>query len=400
MAERDALFQKIRHPSHALMERPVSPVDPPTVGMWAGQSKEIPAPPEPAMVLTSLASPSTLMPAQPKHTLGPEPIEEIMSNVLLTEAELDQDAKIIKKEFKKFDKDKSGGLDKRETKVFLKKVGCPVDDDFEDLFARFDVNHSGTLDAEQFEHLRNYATARAMFHTYDRDKNGSLDMGETKKLLKKLNRSTASVETVFASVDKDMDGGISVGEFMTLYTAATRIHIHIDEPALPPVRPPQSSASKQSPSSSGPSPNRKRSPGSSTGRISARGRGRPGGQRGRGSQRGRSRGRPSSNMVATPEPERPRCTKGRPMVISETQYMNGDVSLGYTCDFCSNRSAQGHLGGSMRRWHCDCCQADICFDCVVRRCYLPLVSSRDPLLAFTPDLCDIAGYVWHAVTVL
>lgn len=35
----------------------------------------------------------------------------------------------------------------------------------------------------------------------------------------------------------------------------------------------------------------------------------------------------------------------------------------YACDLCGARSARGHLMGTMRRWRCERCDYDVCFQC-------------------------------------
>jgi hypothetical protein len=57
----------------------------------------------------------------------------------------------------------------------------------------------------------------------------------------------------------------------------------------------------------------------------------------------------------------PCCGAGHTMQISE--YSEGGYRSGYVCDKCGKRSSRGHLAGSHRRWWCQPCSADICFEC-------------------------------------
>ena len=58
----------------------------------------------------------------------------------------------------------------------------------------------------------------------------------------------------------------------------------------------------------------------------------------------------------------PKCKAGHEMAVSE--YAGHGYESGYRCDSCSNRSTLGHLGGSLRRWYCTQCSADLCLHCV------------------------------------
>ena len=55
------------------------------------------------------------------------------------------------------------------------------------------------------------------------------------------------------------------------------------------------------------------------------------------------------------------CPNNHCMVISECN--DGGYASGYCCDLCNGNSAQGHCGGGMKRWFCQPCGADICFQC-------------------------------------
>ena len=57
----------------------------------------------------------------------------------------------------------------------------------------------------------------------------------------------------------------------------------------------------------------------------------------------------------------PSCSNNHCMVISECN--DGGYSGGYCCDLCNGISSQGHCGGGMKRWFCQPCGADICFQC-------------------------------------
>ena len=76
---------------------------------------------------------------------------------LETGSELD---KSLLKEFKKADKDKSGALDKAETKKLMKKMGFPAGDDFDDLFSKCDRDGNGEITQDEFEALHTYVQSR------------------------------------------------------------------------------------------------------------------------------------------------------------------------------------------------------------------------------------------------
>jgi len=56
----------------------------------------------------------------------------------------------------------------------------------------------------------------------------------------------------------------------------------------------------------------------------------------------------------------PHCPNNHCMVVSECN--DGGYSSGYCCDLCNGNSSQGHCGG-MKRWFCQPCGTDICFQC-------------------------------------
>ena len=59
----------------------------------------------------------------------------------------------------------------------------------------------------------------------------------------------------------------------------------------------------------------------------------------------------------------PRCPAGHKMIISEPTGVGAITWHPYICDRCHGRSNAGHLGGTMRRWSCAVCEADLCFAC-------------------------------------
>lgn len=125
----------------------------------------------------------------------------------------------LAKQFKKFDQRKSGGLDSADCQRMMKKMGFPVGDDFEEIFARFDVDGGGTIAPDEFTPLFKYVDARALFLKCDKDHNGALDKGELTKVLKKLGHKCkkADVDVIFDAYDKDRDGSIDLTEFMELF---------------------------------------------------------------------------------------------------------------------------------------------------------------------------------------
>ena len=52
------------------------------------------------------------------------------------------------------------------------------------------------------------------------------------------------------------------------------------------------------------------------------------------------------------------CPGGHPMVVTTAM-----AGVGYICDSCGCRSADGHLEGSRLRWRCGQCDFDECFSC-------------------------------------
>ena len=63
---------------------------------------------------------------------------------------IDGMSKDAKKKFMKSDRDKNGALDKEETRRLIKKMGYPVVEDFDDVFAQFDVDESRTITLDEF----------------------------------------------------------------------------------------------------------------------------------------------------------------------------------------------------------------------------------------------------------
>ena len=96
---------------------------------------------------------------------------------------VDAMSKDAKKKFMKSDRDKSGALDKVETQRLIKKMGYPVDSDFDEVFAQFDDDASNTITLDEFA---------GMYHLLEERKR---EAKLSKKKTKSKGKRAATTET-------------------------------------------------------------------------------------------------------------------------------------------------------------------------------------------------------------
>lgn len=150
-----------------------------------------------------------------------------------------------KKAFELFDADGNGSLDVRELMSALAQLGIQVSSEQTmTIMSRYDDSNNGLLELPEFERLvaelesgalpvgkrgpsnpfaSRLATgidARALFASFDRDGNGTIDMHELKAALahRGLHVSPAQAATIMTHYDADGNGCLDLGEFKRLAT--------------------------------------------------------------------------------------------------------------------------------------------------------------------------------------
>ncbi|GAM23553.1 hypothetical protein SAMD00019534_067280 [Acytostelium subglobosum LB1] len=137
-------------------------------------------------------------------------------------------------EFKKFDKDGSGALERTEF-ISLLKVRLPnfPEQRMSDLFNAFDTDRSGTIDFKELSvaigvigHGSKEEKLNLLFDVFDRDKSGTLEKVEIDQLIRliiQIGKSLGKpekdldhfVRALFQKIDADKSSTISRDEWVT-----------------------------------------------------------------------------------------------------------------------------------------------------------------------------------------
>jgi len=143
----------------------------------------------------------------------------------------------VRKAFKTFDKDGDGAIDRGELhKVLTNYKFNFSDQEVEIVFKAGDIDNDGCINFEEFMYLmcpsteqivkkfrQNYRTVnevKSAFRRYDKNRSGSLNESELKRMMMSTGQSFSEVEihAIMNLGDKDGDGEIDLEEFMALMT--------------------------------------------------------------------------------------------------------------------------------------------------------------------------------------
>ena len=138
--------------------------------------------------------------------------------------EIDEDYKAI---FEKYDKDKSGYLDRDEIVAVITefKGKKPTQKQIDNLLGAIDQNSDGKLSYQEFKKtLAEIRTSKqreiaACFQTFDTNHNGTIDKEELKNIFKMTNENIddMSIDILWDTYDKNHDGKIDFSEFLFIY---------------------------------------------------------------------------------------------------------------------------------------------------------------------------------------
>ena len=138
--------------------------------------------------------------------------------------EIDEDYKAI---FEKYDKDKSGYLDRDEIIAVITeyKGRKPTSKQVDRLLSKIDENNDGKISYEEFKKtLAEIRTTKQMeiaqcFQQFDTNNNGTIDKEELKNIFKMTNENIddMSVDILWDTYDKNHDGKIDFSEFLFIY---------------------------------------------------------------------------------------------------------------------------------------------------------------------------------------
>ena len=143
----------------------------------------------------------------------------------------------VRKAFKTYDKDGDGAIDKGELIMAMTNYKFNFSEqEAEIIFKEGDIDGDGTVNFEEFMYLmcptteqvvkkfrQNYKTiveVKNAFRKYDKNRNGSLNESELKRMMLSTGYSFTDVEvhSIMNLGDKDGDGAIDLEEFLILMT--------------------------------------------------------------------------------------------------------------------------------------------------------------------------------------
>lgn len=137
----------------------------------------------------------------------------------------------IKQLFELFDKDKDGLITKDELKMVLRDFGNIDKKEIQTLYDQMGVKQDGNINFKQFSKCIEtyyYKTDKQSeeeelknsFKLFDKDKSGTIDVEELKKVLTSIGEklSDKEVDVLFREADRNKDGHIQYSEFVKLFT--------------------------------------------------------------------------------------------------------------------------------------------------------------------------------------
>ncbi|EXJ84667.1 calmodulin [Capronia epimyces CBS 606.96] len=155
-------------------------------------------------------------PASTKNTMTP------------TSAKLsDEEIQAYRDVFALFDKDNSGTITDEELGEIMRSLGQnPSDSELQDMINEVDIDHSGSIDFEEFLKMMSTTVkaqdfaheTRAAFDVFDKDGSGTISADELRQVMKSLgeNLTDAEIDEMIREADKDRNGTIDYEEFVQL----------------------------------------------------------------------------------------------------------------------------------------------------------------------------------------
>jgi len=139
----------------------------------------------------------------------------------------DEEIKAFKDVFALFDKDSSGTITAQELGEIMKSLGQnPSDSELQDMINEVDVDHSGSIDFEEFLKMMSTTVkaqdfaheTRAAFNVFDKDGSGTISADELRQVMKSLgeNLTDEEIDEMIREADKDKNGTIDYEEFVQL----------------------------------------------------------------------------------------------------------------------------------------------------------------------------------------
>jgi len=139
----------------------------------------------------------------------------------------EEEIKAYKDVFALFDKDSSGTITAQELGEIMKSLGQnPSDSELQDMINEVDVDHSGSIDFDEFLKMMSTTVkaqdfaheTRAAFNVFDKDGSGTISADELRQVMKSLgeNLTDEEIDEMIREADKDRNGTIDYEEFVQL----------------------------------------------------------------------------------------------------------------------------------------------------------------------------------------
>jgi len=139
----------------------------------------------------------------------------------------EEEIQAFKDVFALFDKDESGTITAQELGDIMKSLGQnPSDSELQDMINEVDVDHSGSIDFEEFLKMMSTTVkaqdfaheTRAAFNVFDKDGSGTISADELRQVMKSLgeNLTDEEIDEMIREADKDKNGTIDYDEFVQL----------------------------------------------------------------------------------------------------------------------------------------------------------------------------------------
>ncbi|KAL2443965.1 Calmodulin [Exophiala dermatitidis] len=139
----------------------------------------------------------------------------------------EEEIKAYRDVFALFDKDGSGTITAQELGEIMRSLGQnPSDSELQDMINEVDIDHSGSIDFDEFLKMMSTTVraqdfaheTRAAFDVFDKDGSGTISADELRQVMKSLgeNLTDAEIEEMIREADKDMNGTIDYEEFVQL----------------------------------------------------------------------------------------------------------------------------------------------------------------------------------------
>lgn len=140
----------------------------------------------------------------------------------MTEAEIEQ----LWQAFSVFDTNSSGAISAEELREVMRSLGqTPSPLELHDLIKEVDVDHSGSIDFEEFKSLMisrqgdRESRLKLAFSVFDQDKSGQITADEMRCVMRQVGLTDAELDEMIKEVDEDGDGSIGFNEFSQLIDA-------------------------------------------------------------------------------------------------------------------------------------------------------------------------------------